>query len=137
MRVATLRLSAHAPTTGSSLALVGHRGTSYSSNYREQLSVAPVGSRMDKRRNEIDNEIQHLRRLEGQMTDQKTLDGIKVLIADLEAERAALALDEKGASEGVSRNTRANSRQGGMGLGRSWPMSMGSAECVARSLAVR
>lgn len=71
-------------------------GTSYSSNYKEQLSAAPVSFRMGKRRNEIDNEIEHLRRLEGQMTDQRTLDGIKLLITDLEAEKAALPPDEKG-----------------------------------------
>lgn len=34
------------------------------------------------------NEIAHLRRLESQLTDQKTLDGITDLIADLEAGKA-------------------------------------------------
>ena len=45
---------------------------------------------MSNRRDEIDEEIRHLRQLEGHMTDQKTLDGIKDLIADLEGEKSAL-----------------------------------------------
>jgi hypothetical protein len=40
--------------------------------------------------NEIDEEIRRLRKLASQLTDQKTLDDIVTLIADLEAERAGL-----------------------------------------------
>jgi hypothetical protein len=43
---------------------------------------------MSNRRDEINEEVRHLRRLESQLTDQKTLDGIKALIADLEDEKA-------------------------------------------------
>ena len=49
---------------------------------------------MSTRRDEIDKEVTHLRRLESQLIDQKTLDGIRDLITDLEAEKSALA-DEK------------------------------------------
>lgn len=49
---------------------------------------------MSERGEKIDEEISHLRRLEGQMIDQKTIDGIKALIADLEAEKAALQSDK-------------------------------------------
>jgi hypothetical protein len=44
---------------------------------------------MSNRRDEINEEVRHLRWLESQLTDQKTLDGIKALIADLEDEKAA------------------------------------------------
>jgi hypothetical protein len=53
---------------------------------------------MSKRDDEIDEELQHLRRLESQMTDQKTLDGIKALIGDLLAEKAAPDPDKTRAS---------------------------------------
>jgi len=43
---------------------------------------------------EIDQEIRQLKALADQLTDQKTLEGLANLIADLEAEKAALA-DEK------------------------------------------
>jgi hypothetical protein len=46
---------------------------------------------MSNRRDEIDEELGHLKRLASQMTDQRTLDGLKDLIADLEAEKAALS----------------------------------------------
>jgi hypothetical protein len=46
---------------------------------------------MSKRSDEIDGEIAHLRKLESQLTDQRIVDGIKDLIADLEAEKAALS----------------------------------------------
>jgi hypothetical protein len=49
---------------------------------------------MSTRREKIDKEITHLRKLATQLTDQRTLDGIKGLIADLEAEKAMLS-DEK------------------------------------------
>ena len=45
---------------------------------------------MKDRRNEIDEEIRHLKRLASAITDQKTLDGITSLIADLEAEKTEL-----------------------------------------------
>ncbi|WP_298258177.1 hypothetical protein [Bradyrhizobium sp.] len=45
---------------------------------------------MDKRCDEIDEEIRHLRWLASRLTDQKTRDGIKALIAHLEAEKAEL-----------------------------------------------
>lgn len=45
---------------------------------------------MSERRDEIDEKIQHLRKLESHLTDQQTLDAIKVMIADLEAEKATL-----------------------------------------------
>jgi hypothetical protein len=45
---------------------------------------------MSARRDEIDDELRHLRKLVTQLTDQQTLEGIKALI-DLEAERAALS----------------------------------------------
>ena len=51
-------------------------------------------SRMMTRRDEIDQEIRQLKKLADQLTDEKTLEGIASLIADLEAEKAALA-DEK------------------------------------------
>jgi hypothetical protein len=50
---------------------------------------------MSNRRDEINEEVRHLRRLESQLTDQKTLDGIKALIADLEDEKAARHHDGK------------------------------------------
>jgi hypothetical protein len=43
---------------------------------------------------EIDEEIRHLSKLASQLTDQKTLDGILTLIADLEAEKAGLHSNE-------------------------------------------
>jgi hypothetical protein len=46
---------------------------------------------MSKRSDEIDGEIEQLRKLESQLTDQKIIDGIKDLIADLEIEKAALS----------------------------------------------
>ncbi|HZR72631.1 hypothetical protein [Bradyrhizobium sp.] len=49
---------------------------------------------MKKRSLDIEEEIRHLHVLESQLTDQKTLDGIKALIADLEAEKAELPPDE-------------------------------------------
>lgn len=45
---------------------------------------------MSEQGDKIEEEIAHLRKLEGQIIDQKTLDGIKALIADLEAEKEAL-----------------------------------------------
>ncbi len=57
---------------------------------------------MDQRAEKIDEEIRHLRKLESHLTDQKTLDGIKALIADLEAERAELPRNE---NEGRPRAT--------------------------------
>jgi len=51
---------------------------------------------MSTRRDEIDAEIEHLRKLAGQLTDQRTLESIKDLIADLEAEKAALSDHEEG-----------------------------------------
>jgi hypothetical protein len=41
-------------------------------------------------RDEIDEELKRLRRLASQLTDQRTLDGIEVLIADLEAKEVEL-----------------------------------------------
>ena len=49
---------------------------------------------MSARRDEIDEELRHLRRLAIQLTDQQTLEGIKALITDLEAEKAALGPDK-------------------------------------------
>ena len=49
---------------------------------------------MNTRREEIDNEIAHLRKVASQLVDQQTLDGINDLIADLEAEKAALSDDK-------------------------------------------
>jgi hypothetical protein len=43
---------------------------------------------MIDRRQEIDKELQHLTWLASHLTDQKTLDGIKDRMADLEAEKA-------------------------------------------------
>jgi hypothetical protein len=54
---------------------------------------------MSTRREQIDEEIRHLRVLESQMTDQKTIEGIKDLIADLEEEKAAILPDEQKASK--------------------------------------
>jgi hypothetical protein len=45
---------------------------------------------MSGRREQIEDEIGHLQRLASGLTDQKTIDAIKVLIADLEAEKAEL-----------------------------------------------
>jgi hypothetical protein len=50
---------------------------------------------MSNRHDEIDEELRHLRKLESQLTDQKTLDAIATLIADLEAEKAALQSDNE------------------------------------------
>lgn len=55
----------------------------------ERLRVARIVSRMS-RRDEIDRELEQLRRLERHMTDEKILNGIKELVADLEAEKAEL-----------------------------------------------
>lgn len=44
---------------------------------------------MSTRREEIDKEITHLKKLASQLLDQRALDSIKNLIADLEAERVA------------------------------------------------
>jgi hypothetical protein len=41
-------------------------------------------------RDEIDEELKRLRRLASQLTDQRTLDGIEVLIADLVAKEVEL-----------------------------------------------
>lgn len=49
---------------------------------------------MNTRSNEIDEEVRRLRKLASQVTDQRTLEGIKGLIANLEVEKAALS-DEK------------------------------------------
>jgi hypothetical protein len=49
---------------------------------------------MSNRRDEIDEELRHLRKLESQTTDQRTLEGIKDAIADLEAEKAALQMSK-------------------------------------------
>ena len=46
---------------------------------------------MSTRREEIDKEITHLRKLASQLLDQRALDSIKSLITDLEAERAAFS----------------------------------------------
>ena len=43
---------------------------------------------------EIDKELEHLRMLQSQVTDHRTLEGIADLIADLKTEKAALS-DEK------------------------------------------
>lgn len=48
---------------------------------------------MSTRRDDIDEEVRHLRNLASQLTDQTTLKGIEALIADLEAEKAALGPD--------------------------------------------
>jgi hypothetical protein len=45
---------------------------------------------MSSRRDDIDEELRQLKNLERLITDQKTLDGLKVLIADLEEEKAEL-----------------------------------------------
>jgi hypothetical protein len=45
---------------------------------------------MSTRREQIDDEIRHLRKLESQLTDQMTIDSINALIADLEAEKGEL-----------------------------------------------
>lgn len=45
---------------------------------------------MSTRRDEIDRELRHLRKLASQLTDQRTLDAIENLIANLEAEKTAL-----------------------------------------------
>ena len=39
---------------------------------------------------ELDKKIEHYRHLSSRMTDQPTLDGIKKLIADLQAQKIAL-----------------------------------------------
>ena len=44
---------------------------------------------------EIDKRIGHLRSLASRLTDRQALDGIAVLIADLEAQKAALHPDQK------------------------------------------
>jgi hypothetical protein len=49
---------------------------------------------MITRHEEIDKEIARLKMLQSQVIDQRTLEGIAGMIADLEAEKAALA-DEK------------------------------------------
>jgi hypothetical protein len=49
---------------------------------------------MTTRRAEIDEEVTHLRKLASQVTDQRTPEGIRDLIADLEAEKAALSDQE-------------------------------------------
>ena len=49
---------------------------------------------MTTQREEIDKEIAHLRTLESQVIDQRTLEGIAGLITDLEAAKSALP-DEK------------------------------------------
>ena len=50
---------------------------------------------MSNRRHDIDAQIQHLRKLESQFVDQKTLDGIKALIDRLEDEKATLHDDKQ------------------------------------------
>jgi hypothetical protein len=58
-----------------------------------EIGTLPFGvhcSFMDNRRDEIDEEVRHLRKLANQLTDQKTLEGIRLLIADLEVEKTAL-----------------------------------------------
>lgn len=45
---------------------------------------------MSTRRDEIDQGLRHLRKLASQLTDQRTLDAIENLIANLEAEKTAL-----------------------------------------------
>jgi len=49
---------------------------------------------MSTRRDEIDEELRHLRNLASQLTDRRTLDGIEALIVSLEAEKAALPPDK-------------------------------------------
>lgn len=49
---------------------------------------------MSTRRDEIDRELRHLRKLASQLTDQRTLDAIENLIANLEAEKTALDKNE-------------------------------------------
>ena len=57
--------------------------------------VAAAGIGMSNRRHDIDAQIQHLRKLESQFVDQKTLDGIKALIDRLEDEKATLHDDKQ------------------------------------------
>jgi hypothetical protein len=45
---------------------------------------------MSSRRDDIDEELRQLKNLERLITDQKTLDGLKALIADFEEEKAEL-----------------------------------------------
>lgn len=61
---------------------------------RNVCRCARIVRLMRKRSLDIEEEIRHLHVLESQLTDQKTLDGIKALIADLEAEKAELPPDE-------------------------------------------
>ena len=68
-----------------------HRGVDYPSG--TPLAQADCHC-MGTLRSEIEQELRHLRNLERQLTDQKTLDGIKALIADLEAEKAKLDSNE-------------------------------------------
>jgi hypothetical protein len=46
---------------------------------------------MTTRRDEIDEEIALLRKLAAHLTEGRTLDGVRDLIAELEAEQAALS----------------------------------------------
>ena len=69
------------------MALVGNRA--------ERRKPKPRRHHMRNRRDEIDGEIRHLSWLVSQLTDQRTIDGIKVLITDLEAEKAALHAETK------------------------------------------
>ena len=50
---------------------------------------------MSTRRDEIDAELTPAVKLAGQLTDQRTLESIKDLITDLEAEKAALSAMKK------------------------------------------
>lgn len=45
---------------------------------------------MSSRRDDLEEELLHLKNLERLITTQKTLEGLKELIADLEAEKAEL-----------------------------------------------
>jgi hypothetical protein len=45
---------------------------------------------MSSRRDDIDEELRQLKNLERLITDQKTLDDLKALIADFEEEKAEL-----------------------------------------------
>ena len=48
-----------------------------------------------KRRDEIDEELVQLRKLVDRLTDSRIIEGVKNLIADLEAEKATLPPDAK------------------------------------------
>jgi hypothetical protein len=43
---------------------------------------------------ELDGKIEHYRRLSAGITDQRTLDGIKILIEEMQAQKVALHPDQ-------------------------------------------